>query len=219
MSLNQQPKFPRINWEWTKSTVAKKMFNISRFLHVYLSVTIFGLLVFFSLTGFTLNHSDWFKSENEQTTAKYSMPAHITQALKNNTDIPSSLLQQYVKQEWGLTNPRKINLDVESGHVLMEYAHPSGKAHITAIPEQQTFTVTYSHNNIITLLGTLHKGKRVGATWSLLIDLTSLIVFLFAITGLYILFQNRRYRTAGLPLALLGMITPFLIYFLLVPRF
>ena len=37
-----------------------------RWLHVYLSMVSFAVLLFFAVTGFTLNHPTWF--ENQQST-------------------------------------------------------------------------------------------------------------------------------------------------------
>jgi hypothetical protein len=41
----------------------------SRWLHIYLSMLSLGAILFFSLTGFTLNHPDWFFRES---TSRYS---------------------------------------------------------------------------------------------------------------------------------------------------
>ena len=37
-------------------------------LHLYLSMFTFGTLLFFSVTGFTLNHNDWFGGDEERVT-------------------------------------------------------------------------------------------------------------------------------------------------------
>src|SRR3954469_11513336 len=39
-----------------------------RWLHIYLSMVSFGILFFFAVTGFTLNHADWFFSDRDSTT-------------------------------------------------------------------------------------------------------------------------------------------------------
>jgi len=39
----------------------------SRWLHIYLSLISFGAILFFSVTGLTLNHPDWFFSESTST--------------------------------------------------------------------------------------------------------------------------------------------------------
>ena len=57
-------------WSWTSSPAAKKLFVTSRMLHLYVSAALFSLLIFFCVTGITLNHIDWLSSGEE-----YSIPA------------------------------------------------------------------------------------------------------------------------------------------------
>lgn len=230
LSLRQPASSCVDKWQWTKTDAAKKLFSMCRMLHVYLSISFFGLLVFFSLTGFTLNHANWFKGKPVESTTMHLMPEYIVDALlpSANTenrdkspqlDIPTLLLTQYANENWRLINPKKVTTDMESVEVVVEFANPSGKAILTFSPLIKQVQLTYQRKNLISLLGTLHKGKRVGFVWSLLIDITAFIVFFFAITGMYILFQNKKYRGQGLVLAILGIATPIALYVFTVPSF
>src|SRR4030095_14968776 len=45
----------RYNSRWKRSFA-----SVSRWLHIYLSMVSFAIVLFFAVTGLTLNHQDWF---------------------------------------------------------------------------------------------------------------------------------------------------------------
>ena len=53
-----------------KSAAKKKIAAFSRWLHIYLSMLSFVVVLFFSVTGLTLNHANWF--EGKEVEQKYA---------------------------------------------------------------------------------------------------------------------------------------------------
>src|SRR5579859_7784375 len=47
---------------------------VSRWLHLYLSMVSFGIVLFFAVTGLTLNHAEWFAKQERTTRFTGSMP-------------------------------------------------------------------------------------------------------------------------------------------------
>ena len=47
---------------------------ISRWLHLYLSMVSFAVVLFFAVTGLTLNHADWFAGQVRESRYSGSMP-------------------------------------------------------------------------------------------------------------------------------------------------
>jgi FAD:protein FMN transferase len=45
----------------------RKLTSVSRWLHIYLSMVSFTIVLFFAATGFTLNHQDWFTRQQKTT--------------------------------------------------------------------------------------------------------------------------------------------------------
>ena len=45
---------------------SRKTLNLARLIHVYVSMALLTLLLFFSVTGITLNHPEWFSSHQAQ---------------------------------------------------------------------------------------------------------------------------------------------------------
>ena len=212
-------KHKRKQWQWTKSDWAKQLFNFSRWLHVYLSTAIFSLLIFFSMTGFTLNHAHWFDSEGPRGIEKVVIPQELQIALSNQTTLPISMITAHIKTEYGLRKPKSIDMDLEVGEINLDYPIPSGYVFITLFTESGEMEIEYQTGSLITIFNDLHKGRHSGNTWSLLIDFSAWTITFFSVTGLIILLQHRRRRVSGLLTMLVGSLSPILIYLLCVPSF
>ena len=64
-SVDSSPAAPQRTPAW------KRQFTIvSRWLHIYLSMVSFAILFSFAITGLTLNHLDWFASQQRTVQAR-----------------------------------------------------------------------------------------------------------------------------------------------------
>ena len=50
---------------------------VSRWLHIYLSMVSFAIILFFAATGLTLNHPDWFAGHEQVARYKGAIPAAL----------------------------------------------------------------------------------------------------------------------------------------------
>ncbi|MEC8427647.1 MAG: PepSY-associated TM helix domain-containing protein, partial [Pseudomonadota bacterium] len=80
-----------------------------------------------------------------------------------------------------------------------------------------TLLIEHKQGSLLALLNDLHKGRHTGPAWSWLIDISAAVISIFAITGMIILLQHKRYRRAGLSAAFAGTLLPCLYYWLYVP--
>ena len=206
-------------WQWTKTTRAKQLFSLCRWLHVYLSAALLSLLLFFCLTGFTLNHASWFSGEGDSGITTHPLPNTLRQALSANDAIPVEEIKAFIQEELGLINPRSIDMELDMGEINLDYPLPAGYAFVTLILDEGTMEVDHRAGNLVTLLNDLHKGRHTGAAWSLLIDISAIIMTVFSIAGFVILLQHKKYRSPGLFLVAIGTLTPFVMYFIYVPNF
>jgi hypothetical protein len=212
-------KHHKKQWQWTKSNWAKRLFSFFRWLHVYLSTAAFSLLIFFSVTGFTLNHTEWFNSENKRGTETVTVPQRLQAILATPTELSIHEITGYIKDKYGLKQPKSINLDLDIGELSLDYPIPSGYVFITFFIESNEMEIEYQTGTLISIINDLHKGRHSGSAWSWLIDVSAWTIILFSLAGLFILLQHRKRRVAGLLAVLAGTLSPFLIYLLWVPKF
>lgn len=207
------------HWRWTKAPFARRLFAICRWLHVYLSTALFALLLFFSLSGFTLNHASWFTADGAQGVETFPLEDEVHRLLLAPAVFPTEQLTAYIDRRFGLKNPRSIDLDLELGEVSLDYPLPAGYAFITVFIDSKALELEYRRGSIVALLNDLHKGRASGAEWSLLIDLSAIVMALFSIAGLVILLQHKKYRSTGLLAVAIGMLFPVALYFCYVPSY
>lgn len=195
------------------------MFKIARWLHIYLSTTALAIVLFFSVTGFTLNHASWFSDGAENGIDEYMLPTDIGEALSDPSAFPTALITEFLQQEYGLRHPRSIDHDLELGEVSLDYPLPAGYAFVSIIVPESRIEIEYQSGNLWVLMNDLHKGRHTGAAWSAFIDFSALIMTLLAVAGILILFQLKKYRNWGLALTIIGILTPLIWYLAFVPAY
>src|SRR5581483_7330755 len=82
-SISIGSSFPRAERAHTTPFWKRQVMILSRWLHIYLSMASFGILFFFAVTGLTLNHAEWFSSQQRTVQLKGSMDARL---LASNPD-------------------------------------------------------------------------------------------------------------------------------------
>ncbi|MEZ9237546.1 MULTISPECIES: PepSY-associated TM helix domain-containing protein [Shewanella] len=199
---------------WLRTAKAKRFFSFCRWLHIYVSCTLFSLLVFFSLTGITLNHPSWTA---QATSEIQSLPLPV-QFAQFEGEYPLNALQAYIEQKTALASPRSIDVLVDMGEITFDYPLPAGYAFVTVLLDDQLIEIERSSQGLLGLVNDLHKGRHSGNVWSVVIDVSAGLILLFSITGLIILLQNAKHRRMGFMVVALGSITPLVVYLIAVPR-
>ncbi len=195
----------------------KALYSVCRMLHIYISTALFTLLIFFCVSGVLLNHLSWLSGTDKTTgmTNGY-LPEPIAtqlQALGSTNDVIG-----YIETQYQLRGLSRMDWDKESNELMLDYPVPAGYALVIVDTVTNAYAIEYQQGNMLSILNDLHKGRHSGKAWSWVIDLTAILMCLFALTGLIILFQHKKKRNLGLWFTLLGTLTPLLIYMLYVPR-
>ncbi|WP_321490013.1 PepSY-associated TM helix domain-containing protein [uncultured Hyphomonas sp.] len=169
-------------------------YRTCRMLHAYLSAAAFILLIFFALTGFLLNHPQWFGAA--RVSGGESMveldPQYLDQAL-NSPDAGKALAELV-----GATTPIKgayQDGEVFEDEAYLRFAGVKGTTDIVVDIEAASAEVEVSRANLTSILHDLHRGKDAGPVWKRLIDVTAILIIAMSLAGL-ILFLSLRFRLA-----------------------
>jgi hypothetical protein len=180
-------------------------YRLCRMLHAYFSAFAFLILLFFSITGLTLNHPDWLagRSPPEQTTT-VTIPADQLAAAMKAPSPPKALAAAVAK----LTplvggNPSG---DVADGQALLRTEGPRGVSDITVTLKTGQAEVTTRRATFVAMLNDLHKGKAAGAGWKLLIDVSAVLFIVVSLVGYVILFSLRFRLVPSLILTAVGLV-------------
>jgi hypothetical protein len=70
---------------------------------------------------------------------------------------------------------------------------------------------------VVAVINDLHKGRDSGFAWSVVIDVTAILMVLVSVTGIVLIFYLKRRRFSGIVTAVVGTILVALVFVLWVP--
>jgi hypothetical protein len=95
--INQKKNPMVIKWN-------RKFAEASRWLHIYVSMISFAIVLFFSVTGLTLNHPDYFAGEMKETHEKGQM--NVTWVnLVDTVKIAKLEIVELLRKQYGIKAP------------------------------------------------------------------------------------------------------------------
>ncbi|WP_449360348.1 PepSY-associated TM helix domain-containing protein [Alishewanella longhuensis] len=203
--------------QYKGNATKKRTAAIGRFmraLHTYSAMWVLILLVFFSITGITLNHPTWQSKLGAQQSltvlalpdAFQAWPAAAEQA-DYAAELASWLQQQGVKAvSW---QPR---FEDDEQTLELSFKRPAGYAVALVDFSSAEIELEQQFSGYLALANDLHKGRDAGLLWKWLIDITAIACLLFAITGFYLLLKMPSKKSVGNALAVIGGMMAILAY-------
>jgi uncharacterized protein len=199
----------------------RALYSTSRALHIYISTALFFLLILFCVSGIVLNHVDWLKNDknNGQVTAAIPAPL-VTKANTQLETLPTLYpeIEAFLAKQYSLTKVKSIEWEKDDALVMLDYPLPAGFAYVELDFTTGELNLDYQTGGVLSVMSDLHKGRHTGTVWSWVIDISAVLMIIFAITGMIILFQNRKKRLLGVWITVLGIATPLVIYLCWVPQ-
>lgn len=199
----------------------RALYSTSRALHIYISTALFFLLILFCVSGIVLNHIDWLKNDKSNGQVTATIPAELVTKANAQLDTLPTLypeIEAFLAKQYSLTKVKSIEWEKEDALVMIDYPLPAGFAYAELDFTTGELNLDYQTGGFLSLIGDLHKGRYTGEVWSWVIDISAVLMIIFAITGMIILFQNRKKRNLGVLITLLGVATPLVIYLCWVPQ-
>lgn len=193
-----------------------KFSKLNRTIHWMSSAFGLASLVFFSITGITLNHPDWFSVDRTISREEITLDQtwlddfHRYDALGQLDCLATQL-----KSQWHLTVPS--NIDHDEYEWVLDYQRPGGVTSVVLDLESGLLSMEREDDGLVSLINNLHKGRHAGLVWSVLLDVTAIICILFSVTGLVLLFIHAKKRSSTWPLVTAGILLPFVLYWVFVP--
>jgi hypothetical protein len=193
---------------------SKKTLNIARLIHVYVSMALLTLLLFFSVTGITLNHPEWFSSHQAQVIEKevtIERISDLTIATDNINEQQQRIITSEIEQKFSVSL-LKIEPEVMSGELF--YSIKKAGKNTTIAVDVETGEAFYeqTHYGWWAVLNDLHKGRNTSNFWGWIIDLSSVLFIVFAISGFILAMPQKRFRrtlTLSLASTILALISIF----------
>jgi len=190
---------------------------VARWLHIYLSMVSFGIVLFFAVTGLTLNHPDWFANAVKTRQSRGSVDPALLAADAAGRPNTSGLIASLRVREHLHGAVAAEDLRVDDGEIGFSYRAPGYSADVTVDRRRATYEVTEVRNGFVAVINDLHKGRDAGKAWGWVIDVSAVLLALVSLTGLVILWFIYRRRTSGLMIAAAAIALCVLAYKIFVP--
>ena len=188
----------------------RRIAKLSRWLHIYGSMFSLGLVLFFAITGITLNHQEWFADQQVTTTR---LGAMNTAWLRTPTADGVDKLQvvEYLRASSGV---RGALTDFRIDDQTCDVAFKGPGYTADALVDRATgkFEITEARMGFAAIINDLHKGRDTGAVWKAVVDVSAGLLVFISLTGLVLLYFTHKYRAAGLMLIAIGAAVSYLTY-------
>lgn len=218
----------------TGKTLYSRIASAVRWLHIYVSLLGFTALIFFAITGITLNHPTWFGADLQTITEfdgvmqlkwlQASPRDSVLQVIEPDaaTSLDESRLIDRLSVVEHLRDTHQIRGAVaefrtDEQECTIIFKGPAYAADVYVDRTSGVYQGTLTKMGLVALMNDLHKGRDSGAVWSWVIDVSALLMIFVSITGLVLVFYLKRKRRSGVLTAVAGTILLAVFYFLWVP--
>jgi hypothetical protein len=191
--------------------INRHLLSLSRTLHIYLTMLGLFVMLLFGVTGFTVNHEDWFGATTP----------HVTErAGRTPADLVASRdalrLVEHLRQEWRITGAL-TGYDELDEKFSLGFKSPGQIWEIEVDKADGATRVHAEAFNFVALINNLHRGRYSGEGWRWVIDISALFIALACATGIVLWLALPKRRQLGVLALAAGTLATLLIYWTLVP--
>lgn len=210
--LTSKKKESQKSGKSAKKDVAK----LSRWLHIYLSMVSFAIVLFFAVTGLTLNHPSWLGGDKQ---IESKLKGKLDVKWVNNPDTNKIAKLEIV--EW-MRNKHQVKgavseFRIDDSEVTVTFKGPAYSADAFIDREKGSYELSEIKMGIVAIMNDLHKGRDSGKGWGWVIDISAGFLTLVSLTGLILMLFLKKKRVSGLVSAIIGLLLCYLLYVWLVP--
>jgi hypothetical protein len=177
------------------------------------AISLIGLLLF-AFTGITLNHAADVEADPTTIDGKATLPPALLKTIApddkpdEKKPLPPAIalwVETALKQKSG------GEAEWSASEIYLPLPRPGGDGWVSIDRETGEVTTETTTRGWISYLNDLHKGRNAGTAWKWFIDVYAVACFLFALTGLLLLWLHASKRPTTWPLVIAGLAIPAII--------
>lgn len=190
-----------------------RSYRIARVLHIYTSMLMLCIMLFFTVTGITLNHRDWLPDAPGAEISELTLPEAMQHMdlWQSQPFAQAENVRQWLSAEHGLLG-NQVSFDWQPDEQLLviDVKRPGGYSLAEVEPEAGLVVLEHQAYGITAILNDLHMGRYSGELWQAFIDLSALLMLVFTLTGFWLVLpqKKRRHRLlvcAGVGTGVMGL--------------
>ena len=166
--------------------------SLLRWLHIYTSMVSLLVVLFFAVTGVTLNHPDWLAAERTE-----ELTGTLPAAWKTEKGIDWLVVAEHLRATHGVHGAVSDRTEDDRTGALT-FRAPGYSADSFIDVRDGSYRLTVSYQGAIGVINDLHRGRDAGRAWAWLIDVAGVFLVLVSLTGLGLLFYLKKVRLRAL---------------------
>lgn len=212
-----------------RSALNRRFAALIRWLHIYVSMLAFTIVLFFSVTGLTLNHTDWMLGGRE--TRNEEQGTLELRWLHSASSSPGDAADSQDKSDLAIDKLEVVEhlrkthdirgalaeFTADDQQCLVAFKGPGYSADAYIDRETGKYDLVETRHGYVAVMNDLHKGRDTGGVWSWVIDISAIVTAFISVTGLVLIFYLKQRRKPGLILAALGTIVVIALFWFWVP--
>jgi uncharacterized protein len=187
-----------------------------RWLHIYVSMVSFGILFFFAVTGVTLNHADWFFGDQAKATRQSGQLSPDWVAPGDDAKVAKLEVVEQLRRLHGVKG-LVGEFRIEDSQCTVTFKGPGYAADAVIDRASGKYELQETRMGFVAIINDLHKGRDTGRGWSLVVDLSGVLMIVVSLTGMVLIYFVKRRFVSGLAMAGVGIALSYLAYLVLVP--
>ena len=196
----------------------------ARRLHIYVSMALLALVLFFAITGVTLNRPELFVAEPTSASYEVQVPMELLFS-ESKINVDQNGLVAFLKQATplkGAASGFDSYTEYEDGELIegelsADFKAPGYNGSLFLDLSNQVAQIDTTDYGLIAELNDLHKGRHSGEVWKWVIDLSGVLMVLFVVTGVCLLVPKKKTFSTAINWAVLGLISTLAVYWAAVP--
>ncbi len=194
----------------------KEVAKLSRWLHIYLSMVSFAVVLFFSFTGLTLNHPSWLGGD-KQVNIKNKGTLNVNWVNNPDTNKMAKLeIVEFLRKTHHVKG-YVSEIRIDEAEVSVTLKGPAYSADAFIDRKTGKYELSEIKMGVVAIMNDLHKGRDSGSGWGWIIDISAVFLILVSLSGLILLCFMKKRRVAGFITGIIGLLICYLIYAIFVP--
>ncbi len=180
----------------------------SRILHAYTSMISLFTVLFFSVTGLTLNHPTWTLGAGpSRSEAKGTLPAAWKDATSN---VDWLVVSDFLRAKHSVRGD-VVEKSADDAQASITYKGPGYQASAFINPDNGTYDLTAEAQGFLGVMNDLHKGRDAKSSWKWFVDVSAVVLIVISATGLVLQLVLRKRRRVTVLGAVAGGVVLFVL--------
>jgi hypothetical protein len=175
----------------------------------------FAIVFFFSITGITLNHPDYFAGELKTSLEKGKLDSNWVTS-KDTNKIAKLEIVEFLRKNHHIS-AAVSEFRIDDTQCTVSFKGPGYAADAFINRENGTYELTLLRAGIVGIMNDLHKGRDTGSKWSWVIDISAILLVIVSVSGMILILYIKRKRLSGLIIALFGAVLLWFLYYMFIP--